>query len=260
MGRSSVLLRSLVVPSALAACALVAGCSVTVKTQTKYRGSVVTAESVGTWAGPQQQIVVENANGDLTVRVGATQKVDVSMTPFAFADTQADGDAAIADAASTLAIDESAGKIYVHCSVARTSHGSAGNGTTGCEGMVVTVPGGTGYPIANLQVTGHNGSVTVNGISGTAIVHADNGPASLQIVNVVQGASIESSSGNGNATLTLPTAFATDQLLISVPSTGKLSSAFPDVTAATTSRGAAGSGAHSVVLKSDNGDLILNAD
>jgi hypothetical protein len=245
----------------LSACAIAAvGCSVSVtaKAKTKFIGqNAVTAQGTMNWTG--QKIVVENANGDMSVAIGSATTVSASMKPFAFAndDDKASADLAIADVQTSFTITETADEIHVQCGVGK-SHGSADNGLTGCDNLTVTIPAGSATTPNNLIATAHNGSVVVGGIAGSAIVHSDNGDSTLTVATVTKGAAIESSSGNGDATLTLPGDFAADKILISVPSTGRFQSTFSDVTATTTSRGTAGTGAGSVVIKSDNGDLILN--
>src|SRR5262249_54198286 len=132
-----------IVAMSLVSLAALSGCTVTVKTQTKYTGTQKSASvSATSWTG--QPIVVENGNGDVTVQPGSGD-ISVTMVPFAFADDndKANADLAIQDAASTLALEVTADRIYVHCSVARQSYGSAKNGGTGCERLVVSVPAGS---------------------------------------------------------------------------------------------------------------------
>jgi hypothetical protein len=257
-------------------------CSVSVKSQTKYTASgPSTAASMGTYAG--DIIRIFNQNGDVIVQgdPNATN-VTVSTVPFAFADNQDDGSAAIADVETTIKIDQSQpGTISVNCSVAVQNHGSAANGTTGCGGFTVTVPAGTLQ--APIPITAHaqNGSLTVSGLtmsdSQVGQMHSDVGDVQVSVNGSVKadaangtvtaavvpnkGSTVEASSGNGDVTLSLPRSFACDSLSLQASgpdATVNVASGFTNAFMATsTSVGTPGTGAGIVSVSTQNGSITL---
>ena len=274
---SSLIRPSILVCLGASLASLALACTVTVKTQNKYvPPSGVSKTALTAWTG--QAIVVENANGTTTVVGDATATtVSVSATPFAFADNEADGTAAINDEAATIKLDESSGRFSVSCGQASASHGTAGVGTTGCD-LKVTIPAGSAANGVVLSVHSRNGGVTVRnvyaadapnqltiltdngeaeatGINGGAKVRTENGGATASIAPR-KGSVVEVSSGNGDVTLSLPSDFAADALRIKgkkVTVTG-----FGDLSGTSTSRGTAGTGAASVTASCDNlGDVTV---
>jgi hypothetical protein len=254
--------------------------SITLTAQTKYTGGTVTKQSQGTWNG--QLIHVFNQNGDLTI-VADPNATNVSLTaiPFAYADPDAgaDAQAAIADVTNLIGIDESNG-FAVNCPIAQSNHGTAKNGTTGCS-LTVTVPAGTTQ--LGLTLDGHagNGPLTAQGTftadtGAQVILRSDNGDVSgVQIVGGAKarsengtvtaaftptvGAVEEASSGNGDVTLGLPANFAADSLQLSAPSGNVNITGFSDITATSTSRGAAGTGAKSITVTTDLGNVTIQS-
>lgn len=277
--------RSLLACVALAA-PLALGCTVTVKTQTKFTASDPThadpifVKQSNAWTG--QAIEIENKNGSITVNADpSATAVRVEAVFFAFADVKADADQAVADVETTYGIDQTQ-NIYVHCTVASKQYGSAANGTTGCD-LTVTVPVGSMAMGVPLKITSHNGPVTLNGgggifaaqnqqievlsdngsvtgndIVGGARVHTDNGEANAKVTPTV-GSNIECSSGNGDVTLGLPTNFAADHLTIHAGGSGKVVSAFTDISPTSVSRGTVGAGASSVTATTELGDVNLQS-
>jgi hypothetical protein len=246
------------------------GCSVTVKTQNRYvPQQPVQKQSVGSWTG--QPVLVHNANGSVTVNGSATATgVTVSAIPFAFADQASDGTQAIQNVSNSLGIDESNGSFVVTCSQASQQFGSAGVSTTGCD-LTVTVPAGTAsqgvaltahtgngdvtgdnlYSASGVQIqilTG-NGSAKGTGITGSVMVHSDNGNATGSVAPLV-GSQIEVSSGNGDATLSVPASFACDALKLSAPhGSVTVGAGFTSaVTGTSTSVGTSGTGASTVTV------------
>ena len=264
--------------------ALTAGCTVTVKTQTKYVAPTATLLTpAAAWVG--QAVEIEDKNGSVTVQVTndpSATNVAVAGLPFAFADNQADGNAAVTDATSTIKLDETApngtspGRLYAHCSIAAQAHGSAANGTTGCD-LVLTIPASIAAQGLALKVTSHNGPVTVTGVSsltnqiivlqadngpvtatgitGGVKAHSDNGPVTAS-VTPTPGSNCEASTQVGDVSLSLPATFAADHITLTATN-GAVKGDFPDVTSATTSRGAAGTGASSIVATTGLGDVLI---
>jgi len=246
--------------SAVALAALGTGCnaSVTIKPQTKFVGSNAIAKTATRALVASDAIEIENANGDVAV-VGDATATTVSVTTkvAAFADNQADGDAAIADVTATIAIDESAGKFYIHCSEATTAHGTAARGTTACEGFTVTVPAGSSTAPLTLKATAHNGQLTATGLNGSATVHSDNGDVTASITPAV-GSSIDVSSGNGDVSLALPATFSADTVTLTAggPSPKVVTTDFPDVLQTSSANRKAG-GAKSISVTTELGDVTL---
>jgi hypothetical protein len=271
-----------------AGAAAVEGCSVTatdggalIQSQNKYQGNQVSLTSMGSYNG--EIIKVFNQNGDVVVKGDpSATSITLTTTPFAFADPgqDADGAAAIADVKGTIVIDQgTGGTITVRCSVATGNHGSAKNGTTGCDNFTVTVPAGstmtptvlTSYAQnGSLQVTNvtlsdsavgqqhsDNGNVTVS-VNGSAKVDSGNGEVVATIVPNV-GSTLEASSSNGSVTLSLPKSFAADMVSLSASGgTVNVASGFSNAfTATSTSVGTAGSGAHSLTASTENGDITI---
>lgn len=273
------LARSLSLAVAVVGATVALGCTVTVKTQTKFRPAApVTGSSQAAWTA--QAIEIENANGGVRIVGDASAtKVTFSTFPFAFADTQTDGDAAVADVQGRIAIDETADRIYVHCSTASKSYGTAANGTTGCDDLTVTVPAGSLSAGLKLKAVSHNGSVsaqnltaaagqqllilsdngsvTASNITGSVRAHTDNGSVDASFTPT-GGAQCEASSGNGDVTLSLPADFSADALALSAKG-GVVINGFSDLTAASTSRGQPGNGAARIVASTDNGKVTINA-
>lgn len=268
--------------------AAVEGCSLTavdggylIKSQTKYKGDTVTAQSMGAFSG--QAIHVDNANGDVVVKgdPNATS-VSVSTTPFAFADNSTDGSAAIADVKTSIKVDQSqSGVITVSCSQAAQSHGSASTSTTGCDGFTVTVPAGTAQSPLTLTVHAGNGSLEATGLTvsdtsagsfkadngdvtvsanGSVSIDAGNGTVSATVVPN-KGSTIDVSAGNGDVTLALPAGFSCDSLSLQAQGAGStvnVGSGFTNqVTATSTSVGTKGTGAASVTVVAQFGSITL---
>jgi hypothetical protein len=264
------------------------GCSVTtidggviLKTQNKYQGTAVTAHEANAFAG--QAIHIGNQNGNMVVNgdPNATS-ISVSAKPFAFADNQTDGSAAITDVQATIKIDESqAGVVTITCGQASAQHGSAGTGTTGCDDFTVTVPAGTAAaPLVLVAIasngslgatglvlsdaspgslTSDNGDVTVS-VSGSAVINAQNGTLSATVAPN-KGSTISLTDGNGDVTLGLPAAFTCDSLSLQAQGTGStvtVASGFTNpFTATSTSVGAAGTGAASLKVVAQFGNIAL---
>ena len=261
--------------------ALAIGCTVSVKTQTKFVASTPTSLiAMNAWT--TQAIEIENANGTLTVISDpSATSVKLSAVPFAFADVQADADAAITDVTSTIAIDESMpGQIYAHCAGASGAHGSAGAGTTGCD-LTVTIAPGSATQGVPLKVTSHNGPVTVStvyaaasqqiliiasagditatGITGGISATGSAGDVSISAAPTV-GANYTLTTQAGAVTLSLPSTFSADHIALTASSGSNINVVgFTDITAISTSRGAAGSGAGTITESSGAGDVTLQS-
>jgi DUF4097 and DUF4098 domain-containing protein YvlB len=263
--------------AALAACSIsTTPNSITVKTQPEFDGAAVSKTATRDWTN--EPIEIENANGDVVVSgVPGLTKITVTATPFARADKEleADAQATIADVVTSLTIDESNGRFYVHCTTG-SAHGTSAAGNSGCKSFTVQVPAGSAAGGLALKATAHNGSInatnlaaaagqellilsdngtaSASGISGGAKVHSENGDVNASI-SPTQGAVIEASTKNGDVTLSLPANFSADVIQFKIGSGEKVTiTGFgADLTAATTSRGTAGTGAASVLLESDFG-------
>jgi hypothetical protein len=233
--------------------------SFTIKSQTKYTGSNAVTKTATTSYTAGSKITIDNANGDVSVTgVAGLDKITVTTNVFAFADIEADGNAAIADVTSTIAIQESQGAFTIKCGKAQSAHASAGTSTTGCEGFAVQVPAGTAAEPLNLSATAENGEITGTALIGSVTIHSENGAATASI-GAAPGAVIEVSSANGDVSLALPQDFATDAITLAPGSPGKVNNtAFPDVTDANSAHRKTG-GAKSITVKTDLGDVTLKS-
>jgi hypothetical protein len=244
--------------SLLVTLVVVAGCTVSVKTQTKFTGDTPVTKTASRSFAQGDVIEIENGNGDVVVQgVANLDKVTLSTKIFAFADVKGDADAALADLTNTIALEESTGKFYIHCNTATAAHGSAATGTTGCDSFTVQVPSGTTTAPISLKATAHNGQIDATGLVGTAQIHSDNGDATASI-STAPAAVIEVSSGNGDASLAVNSDFTADSIVLQPggPGAAKVSADFPDIDAATSPHKAAG-GAKSITVKTDNGTVTL---
>jgi hypothetical protein len=271
---------------------IVAGCSVstspnsiTFKSQTKYTGEPQAKEAAAAWNG--EEIAIDNKNGDVVV-VGDpnTTKVSVTATPFAFADGkdaqkgttgEPDAQAALKEVIASVVIEETGGKITVRCGQANGGHGSAAQGTTGCDGFTVHVPSGsaqkgltlsaiaengsntatnlTAADGAQIQIGSGNGTVSATGIVGGANVKADNGDLTASITPT-KGCEIAVTTGNGDITLSLPSDFAADAISLTAGGKVTIDPGIVGLTATSTSKGTPGTGAKSITAKASSlGDL-----
>jgi hypothetical protein len=241
----------------LVATVVFAGCTVTVKTQTKFVGDQPVTKTASRSVASGDVVEIENGNGDVVVQGGSGDKITLSTKVFSFADVKGDADLALADVVNTIAIDESAGKFYIHCNKAASAHGSAGTGTTGCDAFTVQVPSGTATAPLNLKATAHNGQINASGLTGTAVIHTDNGNATASL-GIAPAAVIEVSSGNGDVSLALPANFTADAIVLTPggPGAQKITTDFPDLDSAASTHKAAG-GAKSITLTTENGTVTL---
>jgi hypothetical protein len=258
------------------------GTCVTAKTQPETDGSLTSKTSMRAWKA-DDVIEIQNGNGAVIVHgdPNATT-ISVSMTPFAHSDSGGDADskASIADAIASLTIDETnPNKFYVHCDRGGT-HGTSQAANSGCKNLTVTIPAGSATAgltlLANtnagdvtapdaltakagqyLIFTTGAGSVSVSNVSGGVKAHTEVGDATANCTPAV-GGTVEVSSGNGDVTLSLPANFAADHVTLKgdpINVTGFGS----DFTKASTTRGAAGTGASSVTVSTDLGSVTVKA-
>jgi hypothetical protein len=268
--------------------AVAPACTTTAKPQTKYvPPSPIVRTANARWTS--QAVVVDNTNGDVTVAGDpAVSVVSVSFLPYALADTLSDGQAGVADVTSTVAFFDSGGAYVARCQTALADHGSALQGTTGCD-IVVTVPEGSsahGVPVTVTSLSGSvtitnivappgtvlsayaaNGSVSASGIVGGFSAHADNGTIDASVTPTA-GAIVSITSDNGSVSLRLPNDFSATALAVTAMN-GKVSvSGFDDeqpgqaldpskLSMASRSRG--GALAESIVLATKYGDAQLSS-
>jgi hypothetical protein len=126
------------------------------------------------------------------------------------------------------------------------------------QGVALTAHTGNGDVTASqlysaggvvMQILTDNGSAKATGITGSATVHSKNGNATGSVTPIL-GSQIEVSTGNGDATLSLPASFACDSLTLSAPGGNvTVGSGFTNNVAATsTSVGMSKTGASSVTV------------
>jgi hypothetical protein len=207
----------------------------------------------GVWAG--ERIEVDNAGvtpaGGLALTVTATDRVHATARMLAIADTENKpaADAAIIAAKDRFTVATNAGVTSVRC-----EH----QPEAGCDALDVTVPAGT--PAMRLAVVARSGSGKV-GVSfdgaelGELDLHASQGAIDVA-TPAPQGASITIvSETNDEVTLRLPADFAADAIVLDAPAGNVDTSAFPDLRANSTTRGAAGAGAKTISVR--GGRIVL---
>ena len=260
------------------AVALLGGCTVTVKTQTKFVSSVPSTKTAAAdYNG--ENIDVTNGNGELTIETDSSAtKVSVSMVPFAFADEDKKSDAEkvqqqIVDAFS---LSEGGGQITIKCNKASHGEGTAASGTSGCDKMVVKIPANKPVKITALA---DNGQLTVKGLTvadgAIANLKSDNGGVDATVTGGVnlecgngdmkasltptKGSEVKLTTENGDIDLALPKDFAADAIAFSAGK-GVTVEGFSDLKDTSVSRGEKGAGAKSIrVEASDLGTLKVTA-
>ncbi len=208
---------------------------------------------VVTWDAPD---VI--SNGGLEV-IGDPSITKVTLTARVVAlgdnNAKAEMQQSIDEASATLAITETADTITVSCGHGGT-HGNSAGGSSGCEKLSVRVPSGSASTPVTLTVTATKQDFTVSGITGGVSAKAAFGAAAVSITPA-KGAAI-SVTAHDKATLALPNDFAADSITLETMGLQSkvISADFPDVSTGKP-RGAAGSGAASVVVKSEDDDVTL---
>ncbi|MEM9694366.1 MAG: hypothetical protein AAGA56_17575 [Myxococcota bacterium] len=110
-------------------------------------------------------LVIRNNFGDVRVRgvVGA-ERLRVRARFIAGANNSDDANAAFADLADRLVVEETEGQWQVYCQQAAQTHGSVVPNATGCERLVVEVPAGEGVEPLALTVLGDMGGAHIQGV------------------------------------------------------------------------------------------------
>lgn len=124
----------------------------------------------------------------------------------------------MADVASQIAIVETADQIAVACPHARTKHGSALTGGTGCARIVARVPAGSDVMPGSFEAHATFGGVRIEGVVGSVRASAS---FDLHVsVTPTKDAKISVINGNDGTTLTcpvvvvVPPTFTTNGLLV----------------------------------------------
>ena len=260
-----------------------AACSVSVEVKPPHRFNASEQSKTAAAAFNGEEVQITNQNGELTVVSDASvTSITASVKAFAIAEEgtpQSDADEALKEVVASLTITESSGKVTVTCGQATKQHGKVGTGTTGCD-LVVKVPSGkggvklsalsgngklTGSGLtaadgAQIDLKSNNGSVDAT-VTGGAKVASGNGDVKATLTPT-KGAVIDVSTENGDIDLSLPTNFAADSVALAGGKDGKavVITGFSDFTAASTSRGTAGTGAKSLkATTSSLGELTVKA-
>jgi hypothetical protein len=229
------------------------------KTQTKYLADTPVIRTASADYTPGDTIEIADANGNVNVTpvVGLT-KIQVSATPFAFADTKSDADPAIIEVTGTIAIDRGSNGFRVHCSESAMQHGSAAYEMTGCD-LDVRIPAGDPTQGVSLNVATYKGDVTLSLLFGSATIHSGIGEVTAYVFPT-PGAVVDVLSGNGDVTLTLPVNFTTDSITLTSggPRPKVVNYDFPDVNDTASAHRKPG-GAKSITVKADNGTVTLKS-
>ncbi len=231
---------------------------ITLKTQTRYVEDNVTREAPAAWAGEKIEINAQgtgiSVNGGLKIQCDSnttTVKASARMLAYADADDKTSADTSIIDAKATFTITTANGVTSIACGHGG-SHGTSSAGNSGCEYMIVTVPGGTSAQKVDVKGLSGNGGIVVT--AGGALISSlalnSNGGDIDITADANQGSTISAvSEKSDDITLHLPTAFAADKIVLVADPTSIDISAFPDVVN-NQGRGAAGTGATVISLES----------
>lgn len=248
-------------PLALTVAAFASGCTLTVKTKTRYvlpDGDPSTvATAIEDWNGEPIEVqaagVQVSVNGGANIKgVAGLTKITVKARILAMADDtdQASAQLSLAEAAKTLKVTKSAGgKFVIECGHGQ-SHGTSTSDTSGCELLDIQIPAGDAAKPVSITTALGNGDLSVTGITvQDAQINGDgNTEASLSFV---QGATINVVSASGNASLAIPSGSSADAVTVSGDA-AKSSSDFAEVkvNAAAVSIGTVGQGAKSINVES----------
>lgn len=249
-----------VAPLAVLAFTVATGCTLTVKTKTRYvlpdNDPSTVATAADDWAG--EPIEVQAAGVQVSVNGGAAikgvanlTKITVKARVLAMADDtdQASAQLSLAEAAKTLSITKSNGKFVISCGHGQ-AHGTSTADTSGCEQLDIQIPAGTAAQPISLKTSLGNGTLTVNDVTvkDAQLLSSNDVSASLSFV---KSATIVVSSDSGDATLSIPANSSADSVTLLGDAT-KSTSAFDavKVNAAPAGIGTAGEGATSIKVES----------
>jgi hypothetical protein len=251
-----------------AAFALNAGCTVqaSVKTKERFIENNVAPSSVPSeeWNGEPIKIDAQGVgvavNGGLDVTVDPNAKTitaSARMLAMADAEDKASADQSIIDAKGTFTITKSANGWLVSCGHGG-SHGSSNAGESGCEQLVVTVPGGAVGKALDLTALSGNGSVNID-VSGATLKNlGSNGKGDITVrlpgaAEATKGATVSIVAENADDINALvPSSFSADEVWL-VANAEKITNGFSDLTLDSSgkgSRGTAGEGYASIKLTS----------
>lgn len=245
-----------IAPLALVAATVASGCTLTVKTKTRYvlpdgdPSTVATAAE--DWNG--EPIDVQAAGVQVSVNGGANvtgvanlKKITVKARVLAMADDtdKASAELSLAEAAKTLSVAKVDGKFVIACGHGG-SHGTSNADTSGCELLDIQIPAGdTSKPI-ELTTSLGNGSLNVSGVTVKSAQLTGDGDATAKL-SFVKGATISLTANSGNASLSIPAGSSADSVVL-LGDAKKSTSAFEGVKpdGAAVSLGNKGEGATSI--------------
>lgn len=229
-----------------------------------------TESAEGSWQG--EPIIVHNEMGGAHV-IGVEGQTHISVTAnfVAGANSQEEAQPAFEDVAASIRIELEGGSWQVICDHASQRHGDVVPSTTGCDMMTVRVPSGAVHQPLDLRVSADFGGAAAEGVVASRLhVRAPFGV--LAEVDPVVGADIEVYNedlvlGDCPAELYLPPQWTADEYKLEIQashlerSNGEPlridTSAFPDLTSSSGSRGASGSGAQRIHVRASIGDVVL---
>lgn len=267
-------LGSLVILSACTIKSTPGGDGVIIKSDTRFE-SMPTTKSAEFQAG--DVIKVSNRAGRVTVNAdpNATQ-VSATIKAYVLCDGEekANGDRSVESTLTTFNVARNGTEVTVACNLAKESFGTCVNSKSGCD-IAVTVPSKVQIQVASgngsLTQTGtlepptgakvalgsENGDVSFGTIIGSAEIVTQNGDISGSFRPTVGSEIFVKGDGAGaEADIKLPSDFAADSLLIKAAKAEDIMiSGFSDITAASTSRGTAGTGAKTISIDTSNSSL-----
>ena len=250
-----------IAPLALMVAAFASGCTLTVKTKTRFvlpDGDPSTiATATDDWNGEAIELqaagVQVSVNGGANIRgVAGLTKITVKARVLAMADDtdQASAQLSLAEAAKTLKISRGAnGKFVIECGHGQ-SHGTSTADTSGCELLDIQVPTGSITQPVSITAAPATGSLTVTGLTVLDAQLTGDSDATVSL-SFVKGATINVISSSGDASLSIPAASSADAVTLTGDAT-KSSSDFAEVkaNAQPVSIGTVGEGAKSINVES----------
>ncbi len=217
-----------------------------------YAGQVIEVLNDGVNPGTGAGIIINGSPG--------ATKVTATATIVAWADGAEveNAKASQQEVAASFTIAEVGGKIVVRCGHATKDRGTANVGSSGCEGLTVTVPAGDAAKPVSVVAKNGNSDIQVAGITGNLTVEAQGAGDVVAAVTPTRG-SVIAVSAEFDVTLKLPANFAADKVVLQAGDPKSIdTSAFPGLKSGE-GFGAAGEGASSVTVRSTGliGDVKL---
>lgn len=208
-----------------------------------YTGQAIEVINDGVNPGSGAGIVINGSPG--ATKVVAT----ASIVSWADGSEAENAKSAQRDVIASFTIADVGGKIVVRCGHAKQDYGTATLGSSGCEGLTVTVPAGDAAKPVSVLARNGNSDIQVSGITGNLTAEAQ-GAGDVEASITPTKGSLISIAAEFDATLRLPANFAADKITLQAADPKDVdATAFPGVKSGE-GFGAAGEGAASISVRS----------